>query len=171
MARGIIYHITTDPEKLGSMSEYNFYDHIESLHAEYVVDRDTYSAQNDLDSLREELKANGFDIQKEILKDADEQPAFVIYTGNKERLEKAKMKYFSHCLTQLKDRLETLSLKEFATDTGIVYELSQHINDTYSDAVYLDMGTGGSTYTMHQFLRNLEENHVYYVSTNTVLMH
>lgn len=172
MARGIMYHITTDPAAVGSMDKYDFTDSLEVLGVDYVENRDGCDAEPDIENLRDILHDDlGISDIKEKPNTEFDIPAFAFQTPGESELTGCKVQFFQKLFQALKKDIERMSLTDFATKTEISYQLMSNIDDRYADAVYLDMGTGPATYTMHQFLRRLIPDTTYYVSANTVLLH
>lgn len=173
MARGHIFHVTTDPYNLGNMNEWDFCENLEALKADYVRNCSEAVSRDNTDWLAQALSDNGFDVlpDAEAEEDEREAAAFIIKTGDTESLTACKMRYFRPLLDALKKEVAALDLKEFATDKCNTYGLTSKINDDFSDAVYLDISGYCCTYTMHAFIRDMKPDMTYYVAANTVLMH
>lgn len=173
MARGTMFHITNDPDNLGTMCASEFYEDVGSLHVEFVDDDQKEIADQNTECLAKMLEACGFPIfpDDEPANEDYKPAAFIIRTGGDDSLTAAKMRFFQPLLESLKKEVSELDLKTFATAGCNTYSLIYKINDDYSDAVYLETGEyGGSVYTMHEFIRNMDPDATYYVAANTVRM-
>lgn len=173
MARGYIYHITIDPDSLGCIDSGDFFEDLDALSAQYVEDVSPENALVCTSSFDKVLTDKGFRTapDTEASEDGRETAAFIIETGDLESLTACKMRYFEPLLEALKKEVATLDLATFATYECNSYSLISKINDDYEDVVYLDVGEyGGSTYTMHEFIRQMEPNTTYYVASNVILM-
>lgn len=173
MARGYIYHITTTPDNLGCIDASDFFENLDALSAQYVEDVSPDNALVCTSALRKELESDGFPIVPDTEADEDgrDTAAFIIKTGNLESLSVCKMRYFEPLLEALKKEVAALELATFASYECGAHSLTSKINDDYGDVVYLEAGNyGGSTYTMHEFIRQMNPDTTYYVAANVVLM-
>lgn len=174
MARGYIYHIVTDPDNLGNMSASNFYEDIDALCVEFVEDSDPAIAAQNTNSFASMLANSGFLIRPDTDSESQDREvaAFILETGGQHHLDECRKRYFKPLLDALKQEVASMDLDTFVSERCNTYSLKSKINDDYGDAVYLDTTDyGGVLYTMHEFIRGLEPNMVYYVAQNTVLMH
>lgn len=124
-------------------------------------------------SLAKTLAENAFPIVPDTGADEEgrEAAAFVIKTGDLENLAACKMRYFEPLLEALKKEVAAIALAKFASYECDTYSLTFKIDDRYDDVVYLDEKSyGGSIYTMHTFIRQMNPNATYYVATNVVRM-
>ena len=173
MARGYIFHITTDPDNLGCINASDFFEYLDALSAQYVDDVSPENALVCTNALCKVLENNGFPVVPDTEADEDgrDAAAFIIKTGDPESLAACKMRYFNPLLEALKEEVAALELATFASSECNTYSLTSKINDGYSDMVYLEVGNyGGSTYTMHEFIRQMNPDTTYYVAANVVLM-
>lgn len=167
----VMYHITAEPERLGCMTEEDFYDHIDALGADYVQDQDPEDAKYALDALRRRLDDAGFATSDPDPEDGYDDEAFRFTTGGQDALDACKDGWFKDIFKELRSKVAAMTLAQFSRDTGPAYGLTELVNDRFGDHAYLDMGTGPATYTVPSFIRNLEPGRTYYVSSNTVYLH
>lgn len=172
MSRGVIYHISTDPESLGGMCADDFAEHVESLNVDYVADQNEDDARIATDGLFAALAEAGFN---PLRPSPDLENAggvrFLFRSGSEDALKAAKMNWFRNDLEELKKLAASAELESFAADTALAYRIKELAGDDNADAVYLDMGRGPSTYTLASFIRNMEAGRTYYVGSETVYMH
>ena len=67
MARGTVYHLSTDPESMGSMDESNFYDSLDRLNVDFVQNENPENSESSITWLRDKLASSGFEIISETL--------------------------------------------------------------------------------------------------------
>lgn len=167
MSRGTMFHVAADPDAMGGMSAEDFAGHVDTLNCDYVQDSGPEAAKAALDAFRRALLDAGFRVE-----DTDgDGAAFLFRTGDGDGLKAAQCGWFRDDLETLKSKVAAITLEEFACDGGPAYCLRELVNDPCGDAVYLDMGCGPCTYTMSEFIRNLEPGRVLYVDEATVYMH
>lgn len=168
MARGTIYHLSTDPESMGSMDESDFYNFLDRLDIDFVQNENPENSESSLAWLRDKLASSGFEIVEQNL---PEGCAFAFQTGSANTLMLAKMAWFSDRYRALNRYLGTLSLEDFATSTSKAFQISELAEDPRGDAVWLDEGCGACTKNLLDTVRDLAPDTVFYVAKNTVLMH
>ena len=164
MARGTLYLITVDPNDMNAVNAECFYGDEAAMQVEYFADRGPEEAERDLEILCDKLRAAKLDV-------IPIDDGYKLTTYDKANVETCQMAYFEKSLETLKEIVSRLSLKTFATDVTCPYDITQHIQDDYSDALHLDMGTGAATDTLDGFVRRLQPNTAYYISRNAILMH
>ncbi len=170
MSRGTMFHVVTDPDCLGAMSESDFYEDLGSLGVDYVQDQDPDRSATATGKLRDLIAGAGFRLAA-AGEEYEDGAAFAFRADTPDELDAAKQNWFRDGLEALKRKTAAIDLKTYAADTGAVYDLKQLLDDTDGDAVYLDMGTGPAVYTLDYFVRNLEHGRTYYVDRVTVYMH
>lgn len=183
MTRGTMYNIATDPEQL-AIDESDFYDHVETLGSDYVQNYDEETSRRETDRLRKALDLPGLVFwpgpdgnwpgTPGYGFDPDEPPenaAFAFIAEDQAAVDEAKRAWFKDSLERLKSLVAGMDLDKFALGTSAAHDIKSLADDGYSDAVYLDTGTGPAVYTMDTFIRNLHPRTAYFVCKDTVKMH
>lgn len=166
----VMYHVSTDPAVLGSMSEDAFYDSADALGADYVQDQDEERSRHPIDVLYNALKAAGFHPVR--VDDPEDHEAFRFRSGKDQAaMDGRKDAWFQDQFQRLQAKAASMTLADFARSTGPAYDLMEMVNDRFGDHVHLDMGTGPASYTLPSFIRNMEPDTLYYVAANTVYLH
>lgn len=174
MARGYIYHVVSDPDNLGNMTASNFYNDLDALCVDFTEDSVPETALHNTNCLAKTLEHDGFVIRPdtEAADEGREAAAFVLETKDQADLDACRRRYFKPMLEELKKEVAAMDLDTFSSERCNTYSMTSKINDSYGDAIYLDISEcGGTVYTMHEFIRGLNPDTTYYVAQNTVLMH
>lgn len=174
MSRGIIFHLTADPETCGSMGCDDFTDYLNSFHIDWVDDTVKKTSESVLTDLKNQLMDAGFSIvEKPVDEYGDPLPnvAFAIAAMTEDALQEAKMNFFRYAFTRFQKVAAEVTLKDFATDTSVAYELRNMVDDTFEDLIYYDEGCGAYPNSKDRTIRVLLPNTIYYVSDNTIYMH
>lgn len=168
MAKGTLFHITTDVTELGAYKASNFYEVLSELEADYVEDDSEENAEMGLEWLQECVK-NFADISSvsNIL-----SSAFMFTTPDKGTLDRKRQAYLKSWYDNLQNAVLSLTLEDYASDSMELYELRQMLDMGITDMVYFEnAGTGPSLCTMAKFIRTIKPDTAYYVSCNTILIH
>lgn len=172
MARGIIYHITTDQSECGNMAESSFYEDCDSLGIDYVHDASPEGAKEALEYFRQSLGKAGFltavTFDKE---DAQLEPnvAFTIGPMEPDELLHAKEEYFRERWERLLKA--DLTLSEFACNSGKVRRFQRLLEDDFGDLALFQEDGLILTMTMDETIRSLSAHKTYYVADNAVIAH
>lgn len=168
MSRGYIYHISKDPLAIPGIDESDFAEDIQSIGCDYVSNTDPSVVKENLETLKNRLRACGFSVMTENLPD---DCAFSFITGKDLQLNECQKRWFEGKFRRFKGLAEKLTANEFSCGTSSVYQLETALHDRFSDAAYLDMGTGPAFYTFDRFMRTLEPETEYFVENACVYMH
>ena len=167
MSRGYIYHASIDPLDVEGIDETDF-DDPDVLGCDYVANVVPDAAKELLGALAKRFSAAGFAVQTDKL---PEGCAFALKAMPQNRLDKAKKAWFKADYDRFKELSATITPEEFSCGTDSVYAIQTALDDRYSDAVYLDMGTGPAFDRMSAFMRNLQPDKNYFFEDACVFMH
>lgn len=148
MARGYIYELNTDIHNNHNMTESDFYDY--GSEDDYCSD--VKNPNQEIKRLLDQLEKAGCTINRT-------KQSFII-------TDDAKKAFFSDRYNEFMKLTKDMTLDEFV-DAGKAYTLRKLINNTYTDAVYVD----NIFTTIDDFMReHVITNTEYYIG-NVVLMH
>lgn len=168
MSMGIMYAVNISPDGLDDFDENDLLgDAFDSIGADYIANEPAEQAALSCSSFAETLTRAGFPVASN---DLPKGCAFRFNSGMPGELRDRLCTYFSHYLDELKELVSNMTLEEFVTLDG-VWSLNPLIDDKFSDHVWFDLGNGPAAYTMMGFLRRLEPDRTYYVSSHTVYLH
>jgi len=153
---------------LPGIDESDFYDDLNTLGCDYVMNVTDEDAKYALERVAKALKKAGFTVQFENL---PEDCAFVLKTGDEAELKNCQKGWFHSYFDTFKQLAGTITLDEFACSDDAVYPIQTAMDDRYNDGVYLDMGTGPKFYRFMSFVRKLQPNQEYFFENMCVLMH
>lgn len=166
MAKGTIFHITT---RVGDLNKYQAEAFNNCL---YLDDKKEIINQSEEDSelAMEQLKA--------ILKSVTNvqgisnilDSAFSFTTSDMKTLSDKKNRYFRQQYQEFQKQAHQITLQAFASDSDDQRLLKQLItNETNNWALFQDAANKSvHLYTINDFIRKLNPNEIYYVSSNTL---
>lgn len=169
MSRGIMYHITTAPENLGSMTEGDFYEDRHALNVDYVKDQPPEAARASVQRLVKRLEDAGFKATAD--ESPDGEPAWRIDSLSETELLNAKIRFFRDRFEQARMVMEKLTVEQFATGAPELQKLETLLRDRWGDMVYLGSEFGELSYTLDGAIREFQPNTTYWLAGNTVLLH
>lgn len=169
MPRGIMYHITSDPENLGNMSEWSFYEDLRALNVDFVRDQSPEDACTSVERLIKKLMNAGFTVSQD--KSPDGDPAWRIEGMNEEELLSAKRMFFKSRFEAAKRTMEKLTLEQFSTESSELWEVERLMRERASDMVFFGNENGDLSYTLDGAIRRFEPDTTYWLAGNTVLLH
>lgn len=167
MSRGIMFHISTDPNDMGTFSFEDLTDKLDILGVDRIEDRFACDSVNDTSVLKFMLRGAGFKIAD--MADCKTCAAMLLPMPE-QKLNDAKSKFFKNNLDNLKVLIANMTEQDFATKDA-VYEIKRLVDDTHGDAVWLDTGTGPAPCSLMSFVRGILPDRTYYLSATTVYMH
>lgn len=148
MARGYIYEVNTDVHDNHNMTESDFYDY--GSEADYFLD--IKNPNQEIESLLNRLEEAGCTINRT-------KQSFII-------TDDARKAFFADRYKEFMKLTKNMTLDEF-TDSSKAYTLSTLINNTYTDAVYVEQ----IFLTLDGFMREGVMTDTEYYIGNVVLMH
>lgn len=175
MSRGIIYHVTTNPDDLFTIDAADFTGQEQVFNVKNFSDRTNNEATQDILRLVNSLREAGFNFSVEQMKPYPipfdyECPVYILTTGNWAQVTACKENYFRPLLERLKTEVQKTNLTVFATDPLYPVKLQRNLNDNYSDVICLSTVTRNVPMPVHTFIRELEPETRYYIDARTVLM-
>ena len=160
MARGIMYEITSETELenagIFSLSEDDLLDFVGNAF-DYCSDKDR---EEDVPEMMEYLQKFGFITGTDEIEttDGEKTVPYICVT------QEAKEAYFTKSYDDFMEKVQSLTITEFASDT---FEIANLIADSYGDAACLN---GIHYWTFDNCMRDLVPGEKYYFG-NTVFMH
>ena len=164
-----IYHVSTDPRAIGSMSPDDFADCLGALSADYVIDADPKVAAEAVGRLKERLSAAGFAVKESETRAQTPEAAFSFETSAD--TDRKKDAWFKTDYDVLRRLVLDMTPKQFSCSTDYPYRIKEAADDAFGDLAYLDMGTGPALYTLPTFIRNLEPSRNFYVAPGVIYVH
>lgn len=164
MARGYIYHISTDAGIYGatpSFDEKDYYDKLDVLGLDHVGNMSEDESFVALTYLMDSFKNFGAAV-------GYNDGGDYTYEFRFDQAYKVKEGYFSHKLTQLKQKVANLSLDSVIREAP---DLDCICNNCYGDLVEYSDGLASRTLTMDDFIRYIEDGVTYQVYKKVVLAH
>lgn len=163
MARGYIFEIGTDPEKLGDLSESDYYESLDALIVDYVADR-TGDDRVDVLSFETEALAREYGFETGMENVNGELYGWLIPT--KDTLKRVAQKRFE----KFRELSASVTEEDFEKDTIKLWEIRNTIKDTSGN---LFVSEFGCEYPLLQWLANLDDDSMgrkFYIG-NVILMH
>lgn len=166
MAKGTIFHITT---RVGDLNKYQAKDFNSSFYfyeKKEIVNQSEEDSEQALDELKSTLKciANVQGISNMLAS------AFSFTTSDMKTLSEKKNRYFRQQYQEFQKQAHQITLQAFASDSDDQRLLKQLItNETNNWALFQDAANKSvHLYTINDFIRKLNPNEIYYVSSNTL---
>ena len=172
MARGILYHITTNLHNVGRMNKDFLNESPDELSVDYLKNLRGRGAEESLQNLIESLETAGFTILKTPEEERDNgYVSFTLLPMDKKTLLRSKKAYFKDQFERAKKTMEKLDETQFATDSMELWNMQQALENTYGDAVWFGDHESEYVVSLQDCIRKLQPDTTYYVADNTVLMH
>lgn len=159
MARGTIYYITKDRNQPVDFKEQYYYDRLDILHADRVMEEDRDSAELSVECFKGTMEQIGAITQ--------EEEANFGFSFRFENVKEAKQNYFRPKFDQLRQKVASLHLSAIVRSAP---DLNSIINDDYGDVIVMNDFAPGYTITFDDFIRKLESDVTYYVYRKTIIM-
>lgn len=172
MARGYIYHLTTDPDDLNSVTADDF-ETPELIGADFC---ETVENSENPARIAGLLASAGAVVTRVDANGEDETDDEVFAGWRVDAMSEAAMtefrrRFFRNKFERLRALVGALTLDEFAADSPVLTRVESALNERFGDAVALGNGLGETFKTFDAAIRSLEPGTDYYLSRTCVLMH
>lgn len=172
MARGYIYHLTTDPDDLNSVTADDF-ETPELIGADFCETVENSENPARIAGLLASAGATvtRVDANGEDETDDESFAGWRVDAMAPKAMAEFRRRLFRHKFERLRFLVDALTLDEFATDSPTLTRIESALNERFGDAVMLGNDIGATFKTFDGAIRALAPATNYYLSRTCVLMH